>query len=194
VLCRDTISLFGEKVNQNDDVDTDHFENIQSTNWQTMRFKPPPPNSAIGWRVEFRPCELQFTDFENAAIATFVVLLTRVILSFKYNLLIPISNVDANMKRAQKRDAVREQKFFFRTNITTTCDEHAAPTMAEMTIGQIINGDASLGYPGLLPLVQEFLRDSELDASTMCTLSNCKKFLHWKAAVVLSLPDLLVTT
>jgi hypothetical protein len=24
-----------------------------------MRFKPPPANSEIGWRVEFRPCELQ---------------------------------------------------------------------------------------------------------------------------------------
>lgn len=33
-------------------------QNIQSTNWQTMRFKPPPPNSNIGWRVEFRPMEV----------------------------------------------------------------------------------------------------------------------------------------
>ena len=35
---RDSVSLFSEKINQDDDVDTDHFENIQSTNWQTMRF------------------------------------------------------------------------------------------------------------------------------------------------------------
>ena len=47
------------------------------TCWQTMRFKPPPPHSKIGWRVEFRPCELQVTDFENAAICCFIVLLTR---------------------------------------------------------------------------------------------------------------------
>lgn len=39
------VSLFSEKVHQNDEEETDHFENIQSTNWQTMRFKPPPPNS-----------------------------------------------------------------------------------------------------------------------------------------------------
>ena len=44
-----------------------------------------------GWRVEFRPCELQFTDFENAAAASFIVLLTRAILSYKWNLLIPLS-------------------------------------------------------------------------------------------------------
>jgi glutamate--cysteine ligase catalytic subunit len=54
-----------------------HFENIQSTNWQTMRFKPPPPTGSLGWRVEFRPMEVQWTDFENAAYATFVVLLSR---------------------------------------------------------------------------------------------------------------------
>jgi glutamate--cysteine ligase catalytic subunit len=58
-----------------------------------MRFKPPPPNSPIGWRVEFRPCEVQITDFENAAIVCFVVLLTRVILSYQLNFIIPISKV-----------------------------------------------------------------------------------------------------
>lgn len=68
LFIRDTVSLFSEKVHQNDEEDTDHFENIQSTNWQTMRFKPPPLNSSIGWRVEFRPCEAQISDFENAAL------------------------------------------------------------------------------------------------------------------------------
>ena len=87
-----------------------------------MRFKPPPPNSDIGWRVEFRPCELQISDYENAAVACFVVLLTRVILSYGYNLLVPISKIDENMKRAQKMDAIVKEKFFFRTNITFTCD------------------------------------------------------------------------
>ena len=33
-------------------------QNIQSTNWQTLRFKPPPPGTDIGWRVEFRPTEV----------------------------------------------------------------------------------------------------------------------------------------
>lgn len=103
------------------------MQNLQSTNWQTMRFKPPPPNSDIGWRVEFRPMEVniwfsfwsvnnisahiqksrgvflfiylfccsqvQLTDFENAAYVVFVVLLTRVILSYKLDFLIPLSKV-----------------------------------------------------------------------------------------------------
>lgn len=80
------------------------LQNIQSTNWQTMRFKPPPPHSTIGWRVEFRPCEVQVTDFENAAIVCFVVLLTRVILSYQLNFLIPISKVSTPHKFAFKRN------------------------------------------------------------------------------------------
>ncbi|XP_005188299.1 glutamate--cysteine ligase [Musca domestica] len=120
LFIRDTVSLFSEKVHQNDEEDTDHFENIQSTNWQTMRFKPPPPNSSIGWRVEFRPCEAQISDFENAALVCFVVLLTRVILSYQLNFLIPISKVDENMQRAQKRDACRKEKFWFRKNVRKT--------------------------------------------------------------------------
>jgi len=77
-----------------------------------MRFKPPPPESPIGWRVEFRPCEVQLTDFENAAVVCFIVLLTRVVLSYKLCFLQPISQVDENMKKAQGRNALHEQKFF----------------------------------------------------------------------------------
>ncbi len=45
------MSLFKEKIKEDghyEETDTDHFENIQSTNWQTMRFKPPPPGDTIG--------------------------------------------------------------------------------------------------------------------------------------------------
>ena len=38
LFIRDPVSLFQEQVGSYDDNDTDHFENIQSTNWQTMRF------------------------------------------------------------------------------------------------------------------------------------------------------------
>ena len=61
--------------------------------------------------------EVQLTDFENAAFAVFIVLLSRAILSMNLNFYIPISKVDENMARAQKRDAVKEQKFFFRKDV-----------------------------------------------------------------------------
>ena len=37
-----------------------HFENLQSTNWNSLRFKPPPTleTNDIGWRVEFRPMDI----------------------------------------------------------------------------------------------------------------------------------------
>ena len=127
------------------------FQNLQSTNWQTMRFKPPPPKSTIGWRVEFRPCEAQITDFENAAYVCFIVLLTRVIITYGLNFLIPISKVDENMKRAQKRDAVLNQKFWFRKDLVSQNSSTGAVSTAdeeqicvEMTIGEIINGKVSL--------------------------------------------------
>ena len=82
-----------------------------------MRFKPPPPGSNIGWRVEFRSMEVQATDFENAAYSVFIVLLTRAILSFGLDFYIPISKVDENMKRAHVRNAAREGKFYFKKNV-----------------------------------------------------------------------------
>jgi hypothetical protein len=84
-----------------------------------MRFKPPPPNSNIGWRVEFRSMEIQITDFENTAFAILIVLLTRAILSFGLNFYIPISKVDENMKKAHRRGAVLNEKFYFRKNVFT---------------------------------------------------------------------------
>lgn len=111
-----------------------------------MRFKPPPPNSSIGWRVEFRPCEIQITDFENAAFVCFIVLLSRVILSYNLNLLIPISKVDDNMAKAQKRNAVKDEKFWFRKDITSEVDKDADinDEYAEFTINEIINGKVGL--------------------------------------------------
>lgn len=117
LFIRDPLVVFSETIDQDDELSTDHFENLQSTNWQTMRFKPPPANSPIGWRVEFRSMEVQPTDFENAAFAVFVVLLSRAILHFNVNFYVPISKVDDNMQRAQKRDSVNAQKFFFRKDV-----------------------------------------------------------------------------
>lgn len=192
LFIRDSVSLFSEKVHQNDKEDTDHFENIQSTNWQTMRFKPPPPNSPIGWRVEFRPCEAQLTDFENAAIVCFVVLLTRVILSYQLDFLIPISKVDENMQTSQKRGAVLTEKFWFKKNINGAKDQSGAVNNhnnesngldAEyelMTIDQIINGKGC--FPGLVPLINSYLGSMDVDADTHCTIQQYLKLIQKRAS------------
>jgi glutamate--cysteine ligase catalytic subunit len=76
LFARDPLVIFADRLHLDDQVDVDHWENLQSTNWQTLRWKPPPPQKGqlsntsekhIGWRVEFRSMELQLTDFENAA-------------------------------------------------------------------------------------------------------------------------------
>ncbi len=100
LFIRDPIVIFGEDLQELDLSKTDHFENLQSTNWQHMRFKPPPPDNSIGWRVEFRPMEIQITDFENAAFSVFIVLVTRAILSFDLNFYIPIPRTDRGSIRA----------------------------------------------------------------------------------------------
>ena len=117
LFIRDPIVIFSEDLQTLDLAETNHFENIQSTNWQHMRFKPPPPDNNIGWRVEFRPMEVQMTDFENAAFAVFIVLVTRAILSFDLNFYIPIARVTENMETAHVRDAVLTETFFFRKNL-----------------------------------------------------------------------------
>ena len=123
LFIRDPLTVFDGSVEEVDDeTQTEHFENIQSTNWQSVRWKPPPPRLSpndphIGWRVELRTMEMQLTDFENAAFSVFSVLVTRVILAFDLNLYIPLSRVDVNMNRAHSRDAINKGRFFFRRHL-----------------------------------------------------------------------------
>ena len=203
LFIRDPITLYKEKLDQDDERETDHFENIQSTNWQTMRFKPPPPDSPIGWRVEFRPMEAQITDFENSAYVVFVVLLTRVILSYRLNLLIPISKVDENMEEAQKKDAVKRGKFWFRKDIITQVSPPEAshcfqstgcPLVSEssntsnntdqscvlMTADEIINGGSQ--FPGLVPLLRQYLLSLDIDAATHCTIQKYLALIAGRAS------------
>ncbi|KAJ5328132.1 hypothetical protein N7452_008522 [Penicillium brevicompactum] len=115
LFIRDPLVIFSEDLEELDLNKSDHFENLQSTNWQHMRFKPPPPDKDdIGWRVEFRSMEIQITDFENAAFSIFIVLVTRAILSFDLNFYIPIQRTTENMETAHARDAVNDRKFWFR--------------------------------------------------------------------------------
>lgn len=117
LFIRDPLVVFAASLERLELDKTDHFELLQSTNWQTVRFKPPPsPTSpAVGWRVEFRSMEVQMTDFENAAFAVFMVLLSQTILHFNLNFYIPIPKIDENMATAHRCDAVLKERFHFRT-------------------------------------------------------------------------------
>uniref|UniRef100_A0A8C7JSU9 Glutamate--cysteine ligase n=1 Tax=Oncorhynchus kisutch TaxID=8019 RepID=A0A8C7JSU9_ONCKI len=195
LFIRDPLSLFEEKIHLDDENESDHFENLQSTNWQTMRFKPPPPNSDIGWRVEFRPMEVQLTDFENSAYVVFIVLLTRVILSYKLDFLIPLSKVDENMKVAQERNAVQEGMFYFRKDIYKGCNPVLDSSSAAqngldsegdneyilMSIDTIINGKEGV-FQGLIPILNCYLENMEVDVDTRCTILNYLKLIKRRAS------------
>ncbi|XP_078471986.1 glutamate--cysteine ligase catalytic subunit-like [Lampetra planeri] len=189
LFIRDPLVLFCEKIHADDDEnEAYHFECIQSTNWQTLRFKPPPPNTNIGWRVEFRPMDVQLTDFENAAYVVFVVLLTRVILSYGLNFLVPLSKVDQNIRKAQKRNAVLEEMFYFRKDIQAEVDAPPADdTESEdevgilMSIDTIINGKVGV-FQGLIPIVNSFLEDMEVDVETRCTISHYMELISKRAS------------
>ncbi|EKX73627.1 glutamate cysteine ligase, putative [Theileria equi strain WA] len=102
-----------------------HFEVFQSTNWNSVRFKPPPvvkhekegTTYPIPWRVELRPCEIQIRDSENAVFLTAIPYIIKTLLREKWNLYVPLSLVDANIKRSSSINACIVQKFYMRTNI-----------------------------------------------------------------------------
>ena len=135
LFIRDPLVIFSERITVDDTLTAEHFENIQSTNWRSVRWKPPPPDSpSIGWRVELRTMEAQITDFENAAFTVFVTLLSRVMLFFDLNLYIPLSKVDENLSRASKREAASKEKFYFRTRVTDRmCTEPVTPSSISTT-------------------------------------------------------------
>lgn len=211
LFIRDPIVVFAEDLEELDLTKTDHFENLQSTNWQHIRFKPPPAGSDIGWRVEFRPMEIQITDFENAAFSVFMVLITRAILSFDLNFYIPIPKTDENMETAHKRGAVLQDKFYFRKdpfptrtprphfengdfmseiNTPTTSSRPPTPTgsvedeYALMSIDEIMNGskpDSDHNFPGLIPLVDSYLDSMNVDVETRCELAAYLSLIRRRA-------------
>lgn len=189
LFLRDPLVLYKENVYDNDDTGRYHHNAVQVMNMRSIRVKPPTENPSIGWRIEFRPCELQLTDFENAAIVCFLTLVTRTILSYKLNFLIPISKVDENMQNAQKRDACRVEKFWFRKNIddAQNNDSSIDNEYELMTINEIFNGNGS-SFPGIIPLVKKYLATLDADNNTLDKAHKYLQFIGGRASGELMTP------
>ena len=209
LFIRDPLIVYHEDLEKVDLNDTKRFDMIQSTNWQSLRFKPPLLSSkGTGWRVEFRTMEVQITDFENAAFSIFVILLTKTILHFDLNLYMPIAKIDENMEIAHTRDAVVSQNFFFRIRITPeTVDSKLAshisctnggniqdvplkasnrPVTDEyrlMSMNEIINGASSSPHEslGLIPLIHKYLDTCDYDSTTRSRLDEYLNFIRERA-------------
>lgn len=162
LFVRDPLLIYEEMVNVSEAYDRDNnlddFLNIQTSNWRSVRIKPP-ENS--GWRVEVRALEIQPSAFENAAFSIFVFLLSRVIAEYNLNFYIPISNVDENFRRAnmfvRKPDEFKsklgpdKQKFFYRRNIT----DDGQAIISEGTVDEIFNGTDS--YKGIIYFINRYI-------------------------------------
>jgi glutamate--cysteine ligase catalytic subunit len=90
----------------------DKYENIHSTNWNTVRLKIPVPE-VCGWRVELRPLEVQKDDFSNAALLIFSNIIVRALLKYMPEFYIPISKLDQNMEICQRKDALLTEEIYF---------------------------------------------------------------------------------
>lgn len=140
LFVRDNLCVFKgtleHEINMNE---TKLFEAIQSTNWNDVRFKPPPTMaSSIGWRVEFRSMDVQLTSDLTFLMCHSVQVLSRMLIKLhdEINFYIPITLLTENFNRANKVNAAVEQKFFFRTNLF----EAGKPQVEELTISEIFSG------------------------------------------------------
>jgi len=99
------------------------------------------------------------------------------------------------MKNAQKRNACLSEVFWFRKDITTQTSPPEAnkcckgssngsnmcDVYTKMTINEIINGKEG-EFPGLIPLINNYLSGMEVDADTHCTIQRYLKFIKRRAS------------
>lgn len=144
----------------------DDFENIQSSNWRSMRLKLPEEDAKDvyrGFKVETRVMEVQATAFENAAFVYFNLLLSRAIVEYRCNFYIPLSLVDENFRRSNlltrekkeyfNRLSEDKQKFYYRANMF----DEGAPVIMEGTVSEILNGNDS--YRGILSVLRDVIKE-----------------------------------
>lgn len=108
------------------------------------------------------------------------------------------------MHEAQKRDAVQRGKFWFRKDIITmtsppeaaACVEATGCCSAEctaksekpldescilMSVDEIVNGKGSQ-FPGLVPLLHQYLSSVEIDVDTQCTIQQYLNLISNRAS------------
>ena len=140
-----------EKFKEMDEKEFILFDMINGTNWNSVRLKIPIDDD-IGWRVEFRTMEISLTPDENAAYSILIHLFMRELHENRdLNFYIPISKLRENFRRAHLNDALRTQKFYFRTNIF----DMGEPIIEELTVFEIFFGKDQ--FPGLMREVEKRL-------------------------------------
>lgn len=200
ILSRDPLFLTCDDIQNMDENSTNIFDLLYSGTWPTVRLKPPMDDTGPGWRVEFRPIEIQLWDSDNAAFAVFMYLVSRAITVFHLKFYLPITKVGDSMERSQRRDAVTTEKMWFRrrgwssetyertvkensamlaqdSSSTTTNGFILQPDRGEdyalVTLNDIINGENNSitePFPGLIAIVQAYLEHAGFTTSECALL------------------------
>ena len=170
LLVRDPLVIFDKKINITDENDMTHFENINSSNWNSIRFKlPRPADKDHSYKIEIRTCDLQLTPFENTSMVNFIVNLYNIILKQNCNFIIPITKVDQNYENAYCNDAINTKKFWWRINcfedINLNLDNYDYKKDEEdniklLTINEILNGKKEYNYPGLISVIKNEIKNN----------------------------------
>jgi len=162
--------------------DRSHFENFNSTNWNSLRFKPPKiEDNDNCFKVEIRPCELQLTPFENCAMMTLCLIYSQMVMRNDVNFIIPITQVDENFERAHNFNAFEKEKFYFRVDGLKNYEKESKlvelnfasygnevvkeyfekesnlSCVKELTLKEIFCGSKEFGFKGLFSAMYNFV-------------------------------------
>lgn len=189
--------------------DPDLWTRLSGTIFPHVRLKM--PQHSEGWRVEFRPMEVQFTDFENASCAIFVTLFRQAVVHYNLDFRLPMESVHKDIGRfqcgnlgttdlyvdnAHARDACTKSRFWWRQlrqklhDSTTTFETDEEPALC--ALHEIINGTwvetKASGNPGLLHLIKTFIIESatrkplgRAEADYLSTLDKHLNFISERA-------------
>ena len=194
LLVRDPLVIFDKKININDQHDMTHFENINSSNWNSLRFKlPRPADNDYSYKIEIRTCDLQITPYENASIIHLIINLYHIIMKNMCNFIIPITKVDENYENGYFIDAINCKKFWWRincfdpssieniNNASFDYSEDEQKNIKLLSINEIFNGAKEYNYPGLLNVIKdEILNDNNMNNNKKEELLKFVKFLEKK--------------
>ena len=208
LLVRDPLVIFEDKIEITEKSDRSHFDNFNSTNWNSLRFKPPRvEDNDTCFKIEVRPCDLQLTPFENSAIICLIISLYASLFNFDANFIMPISQVDKNFERAYQCDAINTQKFYLRVNginksfknINSNLIERKflahsdnlpdylknkeddVKNIKELSIKEIFFGSEEYDYPGIIKLCMIGIDAKIQDEPTRIYLKRFLNFLGKRA-------------
>lgn len=189
LFARDPLNVFRERLEVDNALVGDHWEQLQSSNWGTVRFKPPPAQSAnpegkIGWRVELRTPEAQATDFENAAVIVVARVLAQQILEERWDVYQPISVVEENLRRSEGVAAVTRSRFRFRRDFLGGDTKD----LGDFSLEEILFGDGHGVFARCLSFMQRKHDEGACSASTLQRFTKYVELFRRRCAGELPTP------